>query len=155
MTPELRQRIETSISGHEGLMLKVYDDATGRVVNPGTTVRGWLTIGFGRNLVGRGITRTEADYLLDNDLAAVERELDQVFPAWRRWPEARQWAMFELGYNLGVARFAREWPNTAERLRANDFVAVASSLSSSLWRRQVGDARALPIIRAMHRGTWT
>ena len=37
--------------------LRVYDDATGRVVQPGQSVQGWLTIGYGRNLVGRGITR--------------------------------------------------------------------------------------------------
>lgn len=155
MTPELRQRIETSIAGHEGLMLKVYDDATGRVVNPGTTVRGWLTIGYGRNLVGRGISRDEAGLLLDNDLAVVERELDQHFPTWREWAEPRQWAIFELGYNMGVARFAREWPNTARRLRAQNFESVAATLASSKWRRDVGDGRALPIIRAMHRGVWT
>lgn len=154
MTPALRQRIETSISGHEGLMLKVYDDATGRVVNPGTTVRGWLTIGFGRNLVGRGITRREANYLFDNDLAVVEAELDQHFPAWRRWAEPRQWAIFELGYNMGVARFAATWPNTAAALRAGQFEKVAATLSASKWRADVGDGRALPIIRAMHRGTW-
>ena len=154
MTPELRARIETSITGHEGLMLKVYDDETGRVVNPGDTVRGWLTIGFGRNLVGRGITRAEAEHLFDNDLAIVERELDQHFPTWRTWSEPRQWAIFELGYNMGVARFASRWPNTAAGLRANQFEAVAATLSASKWRRDVGDGRALPIIRAMHRGTW-
>lgn len=154
MTPGLRQRIETSIAGHEGLMLKAYDDKTGRVVDPGTTVGGWITIGFGRNLVGRGITRREAEYLFDNDLAVVENELDQHFPAWRRWSEPRQWAMFELGYNLGVARFADTWPNTSAALRAGRFDQVASTLAASKWRRDVGDGRALPIIRAMHRGTW-
>lgn len=155
MTPDLRQHIEASISGHEGLMLKVYDDATGRVVNPGTTVRGWLTIGFGRNLVGRGITRAEAEHLFDNDLAVVEGELDQHFPRWRTWSEPRQWAMFELGYNMGVARFAANWPNTAAALRYEQFDRVAATLSTSKWRADVGDGRALPIIRAMHRGNWS
>ena len=155
MTPELRQHLRQSISGHEGLMLKVYDDATGRVVNPGTLVQGWLTIGYGRNLVGRGITLNEAEVLLANDFAAVEDELDRQFPAWREWSEPRQWAIFELGYNLGVTRFATEWPNTAARLRAGDFAAVASTLAASKWRTQVGEGRAAPIIAAMQRGTWT
>lgn len=155
MTPELRQRLRQSISGHEGLMLKVYDDATGKVVNPGGTVRGWLSIGYGRNLVGRGITLNEAEVLLANDFSAVEAELDARFPAWREWAEPRQWAIFELGYNLGVARFATEWPNTAAQLRAGGFEAVASTLAASKWRSQVGDGRAVPIIRAMQRGTWT
>lgn len=140
--------------GHEGLVLRAYDDRTGRVVHPGQTVQGWITIGYGRNLVGRGITIRESEYLLANDLAEVERELDRLIPSWRRWSEPRQWAIFELGYNLGVARFVAEWPNTIELLRAGRFAQVAGVLSGSKWRRQVGDGRALPIIRAMDKGTW-
>ena len=152
---DLHDRARTSLMRSEGLVLAAYDDKTGRVVQPGTTVKGWITIGYGRNLVGRGITQAEADYLLANDMAIVEAELDRYFPRWRTWAEPRQWAVFELGFNLGVARFNAEWPNTAVALRAERFTEVAAALSTSLWRRQVGDSRALPIIRAMHRGTWT
>lgn len=155
MTPEIRGKLITSIEGHEGLMLRVYDDATGRVVQPGDTVKGWLTIGYGRNLVGRGITRNEADLLLANDLIAVEIELDQHFPMWRQWSDPRQWAIAELTFNLGVSRFAAKWPNTAAALRAGNFAAVAATLKDSLWRRQVGEGRALAIIRAIHTGAWS
>lgn len=154
MTPEIRARVRASIEGHEGLMLRVYDDATGRVVQPQTLVRGWLTIGYGRNLVGRGITRTEADYLLDNDFVANEAELDQLLPSWRGWPEARQWAVFELTFNLGASRFVGGWPNTVAAMLAGRWSDVASILSTSRWRHQVGDSRALPIIRAIYRGDW-
>jgi lysozyme len=155
VTPDLRQRLRVSITGHEGLVLRAYDDATGRVVHPGTAVGGWVSIGYGRNLVGRGITKPEAEHLLDNDFAIVEADLDQHFPAWRTWSEPRQWAVFELGYNMGVGRFAATWPNTAAALRAGQFEAVAATLAGSKWRRQVGDGRALAVIRAMHGGTWT
>ena len=155
MTPELRQRLRVSITGHEGLVLRAYDDATGRVVHPGTAVGGWVTIGYGRNLVGRGITKPEAEHLFDNDLAVVEAELDVHFPAWRTWSEPRQWAIAEVGYNLGVARFADTWPNTARALRLHSFREAAAAFADSRWRRQVGDGRALPIIRAFDRGTWT
>lgn len=152
MRPELRDRVVTSIMGHEGLMLRVYDDATGKVIQPGQTVRGWLTIGYGRNLVGRGITRAEADYLLDNDLTVNEAELDRVLPAWRTWSEARQWAIFELTFNMGASRFVGGWPNTVADMLAGRWSAVAGTLSGSKWRSQVGDSRALPIIRAIDRG---
>ena len=155
MTPDLARRVRTSIMGHEGLMLRVYDDATGRVVSPGDTVRGWLTIGYGRNLVGRGITIAEADYLLANDLAEVESELNRVLPHWRDWTEPRRWAIFELGFNLGVQRFVDLFPLTVADLRHRRWESAASRLSAAKWRRQVGDSRALPIIRAIHRGTWT
>lgn len=135
-------------------MLAAYDDQTGRVVQPGGMVKGWITIGYGRNLVGRGITLTEAEYLLENDLTEVERELDRHLPEWKGWAEPRQWALVELGFNLGTARFAAGWPNTIAHLRAGRFSSAASLLSGSKWRHQVGDSRALPIIRAIHRGTW-
>jgi lysozyme len=154
MTPEVYGKLVNSIEGHEGLMLRVYDDATGRVVQPGGFVKGWLTIGYGRNLVGRGITRQEADYLLANDIDAVERELDQHFPVWRMWSDARQWAIAELTFNLGVSRFAAKWPNTAAALRLGQFETVAETLKGSLWRQQVGEGRAVPIINALRTGVW-
>jgi lysozyme len=154
VTPETRQRAETSIMGHEGLMLRAYDDATGHVVQPGQSVRGWLTIGYGRNLVGRGITRAEADYLLDNDFAYVETELDRLLPAWRSFTEARQWAVVELAFNMGPSRFVGGWPNTVADMLNGRWSAAAAAFSGSKWRRQVGDSRALPIIRALNRGDW-
>jgi lysozyme len=155
MKPEVREPLRLSLMQHEGLVLKAYDDKTGQVVHPGTTVGGWVTVGYGRNLVGRGITVGEAEYLLANDIAAVERELNTLLPHWATWTPARQWAIAELTFNMGVGRFLAGWPNTAADLRAGRFVTVAATLSGSKWRRDVGDGRALPIIRAMHRGTWT
>lgn len=154
MTPELKRQVRASLMRHEGLVLAAYDDKTGRVIQPGTTVGGWVTIGYGRNLVGRGITLLEAEHLLGNDLAAVELELDRLLPQWRTWSEPRQWALFELCYNLGAARFVREWPNTVAHLRAGRFLEVAGVLERSKWRAQVGDGRAALIIQAMKRGTW-
>lgn len=152
MTPDTLARVRSSLMGHEGLVLRAYDDKTGRVVQPGTTVGGWVTIGYGRNLVGRGITRDEADYLLDNDLDAVTADLDRILPEWRGWSEARQWAVFEVAFNLGAHRFVGGWPNTVAAMRAGRWDDVAAAFSGSLWRRQVGDSRALPIIRALRRG---
>jgi lysozyme len=152
--PETRQRVESSIMGHEGLMLRVYDDATGKVVQPGGAVTGWLSIGYGRNLVGLGITKVEADYLLDNDLVRVEAELDRLLPAWRTFSEARQWAIFELAYNMGPARFVGGWPNTVADMLNGRWELAAGALAGSRWRRQVGESRAQPIIRAIARGDW-
>lgn len=154
MSPELERRIRTSLMKHEGLVLAAYDDATGRTIAPGTTVKGWVTIGYGRNLIGRGITTQEAEYLLSNDLNAIEAELGLSLPAWRSWAQPRQWALLELGFNLGVARFIAGWPNTIGHLRAGRFAQAANLLAGSKWRAQVGDGRALPIIRAIHRGDW-
>ena len=46
---------------HEGLRLKPYQDTIGK-----------LTIGYGRNLDDRGISKEEAEYLLRNDISRVK-----------------------------------------------------------------------------------
>jgi lysozyme len=155
VTPETRERVTLSVMGHEGLMLRAYDDATGRVIQPGQAVTGWVTIGYGRNLVGRGITPGEATALLDNDFTSTDAELDRLLPAWRTWTEARQGAIFEMAFNLGAARFVGGWPNTVADLLAGRWAAVAGAVAQSRWRTQVGESRALPIIRALERGDWS
>jgi len=152
VTPDVRDRLRHSIAGHEGLVLKAYDDDDGKVVNPGKTVRGWVTIGYGRNLIGRGITQAEADYLLTNDMDAVERELDQRMAYWRQWSPARQFAIAEITFNMGVAPFVAGWPNTVAHLKAGLFSSAAARLSASKWRKQVGDGRAVPLIRMIQFG---
>lgn len=62
-TQQLREQLER----HEGLRLKPYKDTVGK-----------LTIGIGRNLDDKGISRKEAFALLDNDIAEVVRQLEQV-----------------------------------------------------------------------------
>lgn len=154
MKPEVREPLRRSLMQHEGLVLKVYDDKTGGVIHPGTKVQGWATIGYGRNLVGRGITGSEAEYLLQNDIEAVERELDVLLPEWSSWSTARKWAIAELTFNMGVARFLLLFPNTTDDLRAGRFNEAAERLARAKWRRDVGDGRALPIIRAIRHGSF-
>jgi GH24 family phage-related lysozyme (muramidase) len=155
VTPELRSRLRTELIGHEGLVTRAYDDATGRVIQPGTTVRGWVTVGYGRNLIGKGLTVRESDYLLSNDIADVERELDQHLAEWRTWAPARQLAIANITYNLGVVPFVTKWPNTVADLRAGRFATAGGRLRQSLWRKQVGDGRALPLIRMIETGVLT
>jgi lysozyme len=53
----------------EGLKLKPYTDTVGK-----------LTIGIGRNLTDRGISRQEALVLARNDVDAAAAELDRFAP---------------------------------------------------------------------------
>lgn len=52
----------------EGLRLTVYDDATGKPVTKGRTLIGHPTIGYGRALDLDGLSLTECDFILDNDM---------------------------------------------------------------------------------------
>ena len=72
--------LEQELLGDEGERLFVYDDATGRPVGKGSTLIGNPTIGVGRCLSTRGITRAESRALLGNDEAAAWSELSALLP---------------------------------------------------------------------------
>lgn len=155
MIPSTRLRLLATLKVHEGLRLQAYDDATGKPATAGSRIQGNVTVGYGRNLIGRGLTLPEANHLLDNDVDEVVSELDKRMPYWRTWTEPRQWGIAELGFNLGVSNFVMTWPTTVSMLKAGLFEQAAGNLERSLWRRQVGERRALPIIRAIRTGSWT
>lgn len=155
MENDVRDALVSSLRGHEGEVLKVYDDATGKTINRGDVVKGFLTIGVGRNLMGRGITASESRYLLDNDLTAVETELDSLLPIWRGFAPARQAALLELCFNMGASNFIRGWPNTTQAIQRQDWTNVADRLRLSKWRTQVGTTRSNAIIRLIQTGRFS
>lgn len=128
-------------------MLRVYDDATGKTLNKGDTIKGFATIGVGRNLMGKGISREESHYLLGNDIADIEKELDALLPQWRRWSEGRQIAIAEMCFNMGTANVVRGWPNTIKAMISGNWGYVGQALLGSKWRAQVGETRAQSIVR--------
>ena len=73
-----KTRFITQLRFHEGVKNHVYKDHLGIE-----------TIGVGRNLVDRGLTDEEVDFLLSNDIALVETELDKAMPWWRDLDEVQ------------------------------------------------------------------
>ncbi len=70
------------IKAYEELRLRAYDDQRPRrVLNPGDTVRGRVTIGWGHTRTARPgmvITEPQAEALFRADLASREREVSRV-----------------------------------------------------------------------------
>jgi lysozyme len=74
------------IEGFEGLILQAYDDHNDKVVEPGQSPIGVLTIGYGHTTsagppsvhVGDKITQAQADQYLSNDLAVVENQVNTL-----------------------------------------------------------------------------
>lgn len=137
MTPTARMAVAASLQQHEGNVLKVYDDADGKPIVPGKLVQGVPTIGVGRNLV-KGITATESLFLFNNDRTEVERELDLLTPWWQALNDARQVAIVELGFNLGVQRMLNLWPKTFGFFKAGQYAAAAQEIRGNIpWMNQV------------------
>jgi lysozyme len=122
---------------HEAERFFPYDDATGRPLRTGDTLKGKLTIGVGRNLTAVGIHPMESRYLLQNDMGDVARELDQRLAWWRTLDDVRQRVLADLAFNMGVGGLLTFVSFLAEMQRGN-FVVAASDLDSTLYARQVG-----------------
>lgn len=111
----------------EGVKLKPYICPAGK-----------LSIGAGRNLDDLGITEEESDFLLRNDVARVERELDRVYPWWVKCPETVRRGIVNMVYNIGITRFG-SFKRMIACLQAGDYKGAAREALDSKWASQVGD----------------
>lgn len=110
----------------EALRLKPYRCSEGK-----------LTIGIGRNLDDRGISKTEAEFLCRNDVADVFADLDRALPWWRGLDEVRQRALANMCFNLGVSRLLG-FKNTLRLLAAGRYLEASQAALASKWAKQVG-----------------
>lgn len=142
MNPTTAAQLRQELRGDEGEVLRVYDDATGKPIGPGTVVRGNPSVGVGRNLSGRGLTQAEAEFLLSNDIASCEAELAAPLPWVTQLTPGRQTVIYSLYFNVGLgnpARFQAKWPNFLAQMQAGEYVQAADNLESTQpWASQVG-----------------
>ena len=155
-----REHFIEELIKHEGLKLQVYKDTLGID-----------TIGIGRNLEDRGISKeeldaldiptidhiyeygiTEADavYLATNDVQIVEEELLQAHPCVDRLDSVRQLILMDMAFNMGVPRlckFKKMWNANHEE----DYPTAAKEMLDSRWANQV-KGRATKLANAMHNG---
>ena len=145
---------------HEGMVLEVYQDTLGID-----------TIGIGRNLKDRGISKEELDYmdipnidviyehgiteadaryLAMNDIRIVENELCKVHSCVEDLDAVRQLILMDMAFNMGVPRlckFKKMWNAIHEK----QFETAGFEMMDSRWSRQVG-RRARILSDAMKSG---
>lgn len=129
MTPADHQALVDRFVRLEDLRLRAYDDATGKELRPGDTLKGNLTIGIGRNLTGRGIASSEAMVLFEHDLADVFADLE-TFPWWGPLDAVRQMAVADVRFNLGSTEF-RTFKKFLRCLAARQYTAASLELLDS------------------------
>lgn len=144
--------LEDQIKNDEKLRLVVYDDATGQPIGPGTKVIGHPTIGYGRALDVRGITREEAEYLFANDRDEVKIELTKAIPWMTQLNEPRQAVLYGMAFNMGVGGVLK-FKQMLLAAQKGDFLSASREMLSSLWAKQVG-TRATRLAQQMINGEW-
>ena len=132
--------IEKMLILHEGEHLKPYLCPAGK-----------LTIGVGRNLEDNGITQEESRFLLLNDIARCEREMEQFFFC-GKIGEVREAVVMDMLFNLGLPRF-RTFRKMIAALDRAKYDLAADEMLDSRWAQQVGQ-RAIRLADMMRTGQW-
>ena len=101
---------------------------------------GYETIGVGRNIAesGLGLSDDEVEYLLNNDIERVRQELTDSYFWFPALNEARQDAMIDICFNLGMTRL-RGFVNALEAMSREQFDVAADEFMDSRWATQVGN----------------
>jgi lysozyme len=134
-----RQAMVRQLRLHEGERLKPYRCTAGK-----------LTIGVGRNLEDRGITRDESAMLLSNDIGAMETEVLRALPWVAKLNEVRQRVLVDMAFNMGVVGLLN-FKRTLATIEAGDYQQAATMMLDSRWAKQVGQ-RAERLARMMVTG---
>ena len=162
----LKHSLEDQLILHEGLRLEVYKCPAG-----------YWTVGVGRNLEGkpltkgeqeyilgcsglepeqviailkeRGISKDEALFLLANDIEDAVKDLSH-FEWYENLDPIRKKVVIDMRYNLGPTRF-RQFKRMIAALAAGDYKAAAAEMVDSAWYRQVG-TRARRLVEMMRTG---
>lgn len=110
----------------EDLRLKPYKDSLGLI-----------TIGVGRCLDTKGITRQEAFALLDNDIADAERDCAALFPSFDQLSENRRAVLLNMAFNIGRERLSG-FRLFRQAIDSGDWGRAAQEMLASRWAEQTG-----------------
>ena len=162
----IKHSLEDQLILHEGLRLEVYKCPAD-----------YWTIGVGRNLEGkpltkgeqehilgrsgltpdqvisilkeRGVTKDEALFLLANDIEDAVKDLSS-FDWYEDLNPIRKKVVIDMRYNLGPTRF-REFRRMITALAGQDYEVAADEMIDSQWYRQVGN-RSKRLVKMMATG---
>ena len=99
---------------------------------------GYETIGVGRNISksGMGLSDDEVDYLLENDIERVIKELSSEYPWFNTLDDVRKDAMIDISFNLGATRL-RGFKRALAAMEVADYKTAAKEFLDSKWSRDV------------------
>lgn len=140
----MNDKIITQLRRDEGEKFQAYQDHLG-----------FWTIGVGRMIDARkggGISAAESAYLLNNDIAGLDAVLRSRLSWFAALDEARQGALINMGFQLGVAGLM-EFKRTLECVRDGRYAEAETHALASKWAQQT-PARARRVARQLATGEW-
>lgn len=130
VTSELRRALRQRLKEHEGTGPVRF----GRFM-PYRCSAGKLTLGYGRNIEDIGLSRVEAELLLDNDIDSIERSLITHLPWFIELDPIRQGALIDMAF-MGVGKLLT-FSKMLAALKHGDYATAAQEALASDWAAQV------------------
>ena len=129
------------IKADEGFRAFPYRDTMGKT-----------TIGYGRNLSDKGISNTEANVLLDNDINECKLELIH-FDWYNQLDKVRQEVIIELCFNIGLGSLLK-FTTMIGLIEKKAYQDAATDLLNSLWAKEVGVTRSHNMTQRLSTGNY-
>lgn len=126
MKEETYLKLSTLLLAEEGYRKFPYKDT-----------EGILTIGIGRNLQDKGLTRLEANYLLKNDILDAQDDLIRILDNFDQLPENVQIVLLDMVFNMGIIKLL-EFEKMLYAVESKDFKTASKEMLNSKWATQVG-----------------
>lgn len=123
----------------------------GLLLSPYMCPSGYMTIGYGRNLDENGVSKREAEFMLENDIQRSRSELEK-FAWFKEIDEVRQWVLICMNFNLGLPRFLT-FKRMIKALDVHNYELASVEMMQSRWALQV-KSRATRLSRMMLTGDW-
>lgn len=123
----MTEKLLEMLKRHEGVRSHVY-----------LCSAGYETIGVGRNISksGMGLSEDEVNYLLENDIERVIKELSSEYPWFNSLDDVRKDAMIDISFNLGATRL-RGFKRALAAMEVADYTTAAKEFLDSKWSRDV------------------
>ena len=138
----MKQKLIEQLKKDEGFSTSAYKDT-----------EGFLTIGYGRLIdkqKGFGITKQEAEYLLENDVNKVLDDLARNIPFFYSLSEARQLALCNMCFQLGLSGLLK-FKKMLAAMNSQDWQEAYNQAMDSLWATQTPQ-RAVRVATEILRG---
>lgn len=125
MKEELYTELSNHIKEYEGFSRLVYECTSG-----------YATIGYGRNVEQVGISKEEADIMLNNDIAQCLKELRGIMNRFDDLPDKAQLVLVDMCYNLGLSKLLN-FENMLDAIDAGNWQKASEELLDSRYAKQV------------------
>ena len=102
---------------------------------PYRCTEGYLTIGIGRNLESVGLSESESEYLLVNDIQQAVQDCENTFPWFKKLTHGRKEVLVEMRFQLGIDG-VKKFKNMLKFVEDGKYTEASQEMINSAWHKQ-------------------